>query len=78
MKETINLRFDKEVVDAAKNYAKRNKTSVSKLVEDYFRQLISSRKDQYLSEQLEGCLKQYKNFSDEQIYKEYLKGKFDV
>ena len=39
MSQKLTLQLDKEAITIAKKYARNRKTSVSKLVEDYFRLL---------------------------------------
>lgn len=39
METKLTLKLDKHVIEEAKKYAQSNNTSVSKLVEDYFRQV---------------------------------------
>ena len=41
METKLTLKLDRRVIESAKNYAESNKKSLSKLVEDYFRNLVS-------------------------------------
>jgi hypothetical protein len=76
MKATLNLRFDKSVIETAKEYALKEQTSVSEIVETYLKKLIArDKKKKYASDKLVGILKQYKNLTDEEIKMLYLKGK---
>jgi hypothetical protein len=40
METKLTLQLDKSVINAIKIYAKKNKRSLSKLVEDYFKKLL--------------------------------------
>jgi hypothetical protein len=41
MKTKLTLKLDQSVIDSVKEYAETNNRSLSKLVEDYFRNLVS-------------------------------------
>ena len=60
METKLTLKLDKGIIESAKRYAERNKKSLSKLVEDYFRNLVSENKapPEYhpLIEQLSGII----------------------
>lgn len=62
MDAKLTLRLDKRVADRAKSYAKRNRKSLSVLVENYFRTLLGSEsfdsepKNTTLVEELSGVL----------------------
>lgn len=43
METKLTLKMDQEVIQSAKDYAESNKRSLSRLVEDYFRKLISEK-----------------------------------
>ncbi len=45
MNTKLTIRLDNEVINKAKQYALRNKTSLSKLVEAYFRELTNNYKE---------------------------------
>lgn len=76
MKATLNLRFDKSTIDAAKEYALKKQTSVSEIVETYLKKLTSRRqKKAFASDSLIGILKKHKDLTDEEIKELYLKGK---
>ncbi len=76
MKATLNLRFDKQTIEAAKEYAKKEQTSVSEIVEIYLKKLTArNRKKKFASDNLIGILKEYQNYSDEDIKELYLKEK---
>jgi len=40
METKLTLKLDKSIIQSAKKYAKNNDKSLSKLVEDYFRNLV--------------------------------------
>ncbi|HOV94336.1 MAG TPA: DUF6364 family protein [Spirochaetales bacterium] len=46
METKLTLRIDKSVIERAKEYARQRKKSLSDLVEDYFRHIVSSDGDQ--------------------------------
>lgn len=79
MKTTLNLRFDKDIIDAAKKYASKKQTSISEIVETYLKKLTAKeKKKKFASDNLVGILKQYRNLTDEEIKKRYLKGKHNA
>jgi hypothetical protein len=41
----LTLRMDDAIIDRAKVYARRNKTSLSKIVSQYLRSLLTSKKE---------------------------------
>ena len=41
METKLTLKLDEGLIEAAKSYAKKNQKSVSKLVEDFFKNLVS-------------------------------------
>ena len=41
METKLTLKMDQDVIQSAKSYAENNKRSLSKLVEDYFRNLLA-------------------------------------
>jgi hypothetical protein len=49
METKLTLKLDQGVINSAKEYAENNNRSLSRLVEDYFRNLVSEsiRKDEY-------------------------------
>ncbi len=79
MKTTLNLRFDKSTIEAAKEYALKKQTSVSEIVETYLKKLTTrGQKKEFVSDRLIGILKQYKNLTDKEIKERYLKGKHNA
>lgn len=76
MKATLNLRFDKSTIEAAKEYAQKQGTSVSEIVESYFKKLTSrDKKKKFVSDSLIGILKEYRDHTDEELHELYLRGK---
>ncbi|TAN01070.1 MAG: antitoxin [Chitinophagaceae bacterium] len=76
MKTTLNLRFDKNTIEAAKKYASKRHTSLSEIVEGYLKKLVAQgKKKEFTSDELMGVLKEYQDHSDEEIKELYLKGK---
>jgi hypothetical protein len=49
METKLTLKLDQSVINSAKEYAENNNRSLSKLVEDYFRNLVSEniQKEKY-------------------------------
>jgi hypothetical protein len=79
MKTTLNLRFDKDIIEDAKKYASKRQTSVSEIVESYLKKLTSqNKKKKFASDSLIGILKKYKNLTDEEIKALYMKGKHNA
>jgi len=60
METKLTLKLDQVVINSAKEYAKKNQKSLSKLVEDFFRNLVYegnfSRKYPSLVEKLSGVI----------------------
>jgi len=76
MKATLNLRFDKQTIEAAKEYARKEQTSISEIVETYLKKLTARKqKKKFASDSLIGILKEYKNYSDEELRTLYIKEK---
>ena len=79
MKTTLNLRFDKDIIEDAKKYASKRQTSVSEIVETYLKKLTSqNKKKKFASDNLIGILKKYKNLTDEEIKALYMKDKHNA
>ncbi|MFT4062475.1 MAG: DUF6364 family protein [Edaphocola sp.] len=76
MKATLNLRFDKQTINEAKEYARKEQTSVSEIVETYLKKLTArTQKKKFASDTLIGILKEYQNCTDEELRTLYAKGK---
>ena len=79
METKLTLKLDQSVVQSAKKYAKNNNRSLSKLVEDYLRNLVSEGKPgkrfSPLVEELSGVLSEedVKNLD----YVAYLEKKYE-
>ena len=79
METKLTLKLDQSVIQSVKRYAEKNNRSLSKLVEDYFRNLISENEPQKhfspLVEELSGVI------SDSDIknldYVSYLEQKYE-
>ncbi len=60
METKLTLKLDQDVIQSAKAFAEKNKKSLSRMVEDYFRKLTSenepSRKFSPLVEELSGII----------------------
>jgi len=80
METKLTLKLDKSVIQSAKEYAQHRNRSLSGLVEDYFRNLVSSAEGQKsrfspLVEELNGVIseKDLKNLD----YTDYLETKYE-
>ena len=80
METKLTLKLDKAIINSAKKYAQNNNKSLSKLVETYFRNLVSQsdkEKVKYspLVEELSGVISE-KDINGLE-YVEYLEGKYE-
>ncbi|QQO07865.1 DUF6364 family protein [Breznakiella homolactica] len=79
METKLTLKLDKSVIQSAKKYAEKNNRSLSKLVEDYFKNLTSDTepKKRYspLVEELSGVVSE-KDLNDID-YVNYLEKKYE-
>jgi len=73
MTKKLTLYSDEELIENIKKYAKKHNTSVSKLVNDYFRELLN-KEEKSLSDELYGVLEGTN--IDEDDYKRYLEEKY--
>jgi len=73
MTKKLTLYSDEELIDNIKKYAKKHNTSVSKLVNDYFKKLLQKEKKSFV-DMYAGILEE-KNI-DENDYKKYLEEKY--
>lgn len=83
MATRLNITVDKTVVDEAKEYARENGRSLSGLIEEYLKSLISNRKKEIepgpLVKSLWGSVKpmhegkDYNDLIEEEILKKHLK-----
>ncbi len=69
MNNKLTLSLKAEVIESAKRYASKRKTSVSALVENYFIQLTSQKKKKYVADELAGILdeKKLRKLKDDRI-----------
>ena len=79
METKLTLKLDQTVIQSVKEYAHNNKRSLSKLVEDYFRSLISENKQKIkispLVEELSGVISE--KDIQESDYTSYLEHKYE-
>ncbi|MDL2262506.1 DUF6364 family protein [Bacteroidales bacterium OttesenSCG-928-I21] len=79
MNTKLTLNLDKEVIEEAKTYARKNKVSLSKLIENYLNSLTKpSKKSQKVSplvESLTGVISD-KNLDERKDYRDYLNEKY--
>jgi len=80
METKLTLKLDKAIINSAKKYAQKNNKSLSRLVETYFRNLVSQsdkEKVKYspLVEELSGVISE-KDINGLE-YVEYLEGKYE-
>ena len=79
MNTKLTLNLDTGVIEQAKNYAKNNRVSLSKLIENYLDSLTkrSERKSNIspLVESLTGVIPS-ENYDDRKDYKDYLSEKY--
>ena len=72
MKARLNITIEEEVLNKAKVYAEKNGSSVSQLVEDYFKSIITQPKKKSLIEIIEELPKPTKEYPDDfDFTKEY-------
>jgi hypothetical protein len=71
MNAKLTLKMDACVIRRAKQYAHKKKTSLSALVEGYFKLLTVEQKETSLTEEIRGCLSEFKHLDDRAIKKEY-------
>jgi predicted nucleic acid-binding protein len=79
MATKLTLTLDKEVIEAAKEYARKNNISLSGIVELYFKALSSGARDHKIgpiTKELSGIASFYTNKSDKELLKEALNKKF--
>lgn len=79
MNTKLTLNLDKSVIDQAKSYAKDNRVSLSKLIENYLDSLTKrserTSKISPLVESLTGVIPSG-NYDDKKDYKDYLSEKY--
>jgi hypothetical protein len=78
METKLTLKLDQNVINSAKKYAKNHNRSLSKLVEDYFKNLLSKdvQKEEYplLVKKLSGIISEIdlKKFSEDDEKVKYI------
>lgn len=83
METKLTLSLDKEIIEQAKKYAKRQKTSLSNMVENYFYYLTSDKSEKVnkskektpITDKLLGSVKIDK-FDTDKLKEEYLVEKY--
>jgi hypothetical protein len=80
MNTKLTLNVDKHVIEKAKEYAKSQKISLSRLIESYLASLISQKSEGMeitpLVESLSGVIELGKDFDFKQEYSNYLIEKY--
>ncbi|HSV55826.1 MAG TPA: DUF6364 family protein [Magnetospirillaceae bacterium] len=82
MESKLTLKLDEAVIDQAKKYAVKRKTSLSKLVEEYFKELSGSesRQPAYVHpvvREISGIISADGGISLEDEYSAYLEKKYE-
>ena len=83
METKLTLSLDKEIIEQAKKYAKKQRTSLSNIVENYFYYLISNENKEdiknkektHITDRLLGSVK-LESHSTEKLKEEYLMDKY--
>lgn len=82
MDKKLTLSLNQNIIEKAKKYAKRNKTSLSKMIETYFDSLTSAQNDEGeivitpLVESLCGVIELPKDFDYKKSKAKYLQEKY--
>ena len=80
MDSKLTLKFDKNVINAVKKYAKKRNISLSKMVETYFSSLIEKKKSKNkytpLVKELSGIIHLEKEFNLKEEYEKYISEKY--
>ena len=80
MDKKLTLSLDENTIDSAKNYAKSNNVSLSRLIESYLKTLTNQTKKQTnitpLVESLSGVISLEDSFNSKDAYSEYLIEKY--
>ena len=80
MDKKLTLSLDKSIIESAKNYAKSNNISLSKLIESYLKSLTKRKKNQAditpLVESLSGVISLDEDFDVKHAYTDYLIEKY--
>ncbi|RAR47048.1 DUF6364 family protein [Flavobacterium lacus] len=81
MNTKLTLSLDKEIIEKAKIYAKGTGRSLSEMVENYFKNLVSTSKDEDIHPKVKkiiGRIKLPEDFDEEKIKAEYHKEKYGL
>lgn len=80
MDKKLTLSLDKSIIESAKNYAKSNNISLSKLIESYLTTLTKRKEDSTeitpLVESLSGVINLDEDFDVKDAYADYLIEKY--
>ncbi|MAP81545.1 MAG: hypothetical protein CL526_10710 [Aequorivita sp.] len=80
MDKKLTLSLDKSIIESAKNYAKSNNISLSKLIESYLTTLTKQKKNSTeitpLVESLSGVINLNEDFDVKDAYTDYLIEKY--
>ncbi len=80
MDRKLTLSLNKSIIDSAKDYAKSNNISLSKLIESYLTTLTQRKKNSAeitpLVESLSGVISLDKDFNEKEAYSDYLIEKY--
>jgi len=81
MNKKLTLSLDKTIIESAKDYAKSNNISLSKLIESYLTALTKRKRNSVeitpLVESLSGVITLDENFDVKDSYAEYLIKKYE-
>lgn len=69
MTSKLTLKLQTEVIELAKSVARKNKTSISKMVEAYFSSFKKPVRKKYIADELSGIVseKKLRSYNDERI-----------
>ncbi|GGH29206.1 hypothetical protein FAZ19_20750 [Sphingobacterium alkalisoli] len=79
MNTKLTLNLEKNIIESAKDYAKHNKTSLSKLIENYLKSLTEKEENTTVSplvESLTGIIPQEPEKKYKKEYADYLNKKY--
>ena len=80
MDTKLTLKLDKNVIEKAKKYASRHKTSLSKIIENYLDSITTNKKSKSditpFVESLSGVIKVEKDFDYKKEYTKHLDEKY--
>ena len=80
MDKKLTLSLDKSIIESAKNYAKSNNISLSKLIESYLTKLTNRKRSSteitHLVESLSGVINLDEDFDVKDAYTDYLIEKY--